>query len=221
IPGRYNRLLTDTHTVLGSLWPDIPIGLVVLVCGFLLRRPLTALMTPRARALCLHSLEGFRHQPLHWLLAIVAVFVGIWTHLGWDACTHDNGWIVRRVAALSAPVTFGDYTGTLCHVLQYVSSVAGLLIMAIWYFRLPTPAADPPGVPSSEPVYGRMAILVVLVAAAAGIGSFIAWRAASQSNYHVIYLLLTRTIAWFAMLYLATSLIVTFSRRKPEPLPEL
>lgn len=222
IPGRYNRLMLDTHTMLGSLWPDIPIGLVVLVFGFLLRRPLTALTTPRARALCLHSLEGFRHQPFHWLLAIVAIYVGIWTHLLWDACTHDTGWVVRRVAALSAPVTIGDYTGTLCHVLQYVSSVAGLLILAIWYFRLPTPAADPPGTPASEPVSGRVAILLLLVAAATGIGGYIALRAAaSQSNYHVIYLLLTRTIAWFATLYLATGLIVAFSRRKPEPVPEL
>ncbi len=222
LPTRLNRLIAETHTPHGALWPDIPIGFVVLVLGFLLRRPLTALMTPRGRALCLHSLERFRHQPLHWLLAIVSIYVGIWTHLVWDSFTHDNAWMVRRVAALSAPVTIGGYTGTMCHVLQYVSSVAGLLFLAIWYLRLTTPAAEPPGAPVSEPVSGRIAILLVVFTAAAGIGSYIAVRAlASHTTYHVIYLLLTRSIAWFAALYLAAGVIVSFSRRKPEPLPEI
>lgn len=221
IPARYTRLMAATHTGLGTLWLDIPIGLAVLLFVFLLRRPLTALMTPRARALCLHSLEEFRRQRLHWLLAIVAIYVGTWTHLIWDSFTHDNGAIVRRVAALSAPVTIGDYTGTLCHILQYVSSVVGLVILAIWYLRLPTPAAELPGTPISEPVVGRGAILLVLVTAAVGIGCYLTFRATGKSNYHVIYLLLTRTIAWFVALYIAAGLVLTFGRRKPEPLAEL
>jgi preprotein translocase subunit SecG len=51
---------------------------------------------------------------------------------------------------------------------------------------------------------------------------YIAARAASAglTNYRVIYLLLTRAIAWFATLYLAAGLFVTFNRRRPEPLAE-
>jgi hypothetical protein len=223
IPARFNTIMTETHTALGTLWLDIPIGFMVLLFGFLLRRPLTVLMSPRARALCLQSLERFRHQPLHWLLAIVSIYVGTWTHLAWDSFTHDNGWLVRRVAALSAPVTIGGYTGTMCHVLQYVSSVAGLLILAIWYLRLPTPAAEQPGVPTTEPLSARVAILLLVFVAAASIGGYSAVRAAlsGHSNYRVIYLLLTRAIAWFAALYLAAGLIVTYGRRRPEPLAEL
>ena len=221
VPARFTKLMGATHTVAGAFWLDIPIGLAVLLFVVLLRRALTALMTPRARALCLHSLEEFRHQPLHWLLAIVAIYVGTWTHLVWDSFTHDNAWGVRRVAALSAPVTIGAYTGTMCHVLQYVSSVAGLLILAIWYLRLPTPAAEPSGTPVPEPVIGRGAILFLLGTAALIIGCYLAFRPNSPSNYRVIYLLLTRTIAWFVALYLATGLVLTFGRRKPEPLPEV
>jgi hypothetical protein len=221
IPARYNRMMQDTHTALGTLWLDLPIGVAVLLFGFLLRAPLTALLTPRARALCLQSMERFRNQPRHWALALVAIYIGAWTHLAWDSFTHDNGWIVKRVAALSAPITIGDYTGTLCHVLQYASSVAGLLILAVWYFRLPTPTAESANGAIVSPV-GRALLLLLVTTAATAIGVYIAVQAAfaGHSNYRVIYLLLTRAIAWFGFLYLVAGSFVTFTRRKPEPLPE-
>jgi hypothetical protein len=179
-------------------------------------------MTPRARALCLQSMERFKNEPRHWLLSLLAIYVGTWTHLAWDSFTHETGWITRRVAALSAPVIIGDYTGTMCHVLQYVSSVAGLAVMAIWYFRLPTPTAASSSAPVVSPV-SRTVLLLFLSLAACGIGVYIAARAAlnGNSNYHVIYLLLTRSIAWFGLLYLVAGLFVILTRRKPEPVPEI
>jgi hypothetical protein len=221
IPTRFNRLMLDTHTPMGTLLLDIPIGVFVLLFGFFLRGPLTVLMSPRARALCLRSMERFKGQPRHWLLAILAIYIGTWTHLVWDSFTHDTGWVVRRVSALSAPIWIGDYTGTLCHVLQYVSSVAGLAILAIWYLRLPTPATEPQNGLAAGPT-GRVAILVLVCATATAIGVYIAGRAVllGYSNYRVIYLLLTRSIAWFGMLYLLAGLFVSFTRRRLEPVPE-
>jgi len=222
VPLRLSRLMLETHTAMGALGLDIPIGLAVLIFVFLLRRPLTALMTARARALCLQSLDRFRDQPMHWLLAPVAILIGTWTHLFWDSFTHDNGWMVRRVAALSAPITVDWYTGTLCHVLQYVSSVAGLVILAIWYRGLPTPTAEPASPAPMLSSLGRLVLLMLVLTAAAGIGGYIAVHAAinGQTNYRVIYLMLTRSIAWFAVLYLAAGLLVTTVNRKPEPVAE-
>lgn len=221
IPARINHLMLDTHTLSGALWLDVPIGMLTLLLGFLFRRPLTALLSPRARALCLQSVEHFRSQPLHWVWAPLAILVGTWTHLLWDSFTHDNGWIVRRVAALSAPITFGSYTGTMCHVLQYVSSVAGLLILAIWYRRLPTPAAEPAGAATLS-TSGRALLLVAVCVVAVSVGTYRAVQVVMEgaSNYRVIYILLTRSISWFVVTYLAVGLIVTFTRRKPEPVAE-
>ena len=221
IPTRINHLMLDTHTLSGAIWLDVPIGMLVLLLGFLFRKPLTVLLSPRARALCLQSLEHFRSQPLHWVWALFGILVGTWTHLLWDSFTHDNGWIVKRVAALSAPITFGSYTGTLCHVLQYVCSVAGLLILAIWYRRLPTPAAEPPG-GGTLSSSGRTALLVMVGLVAAAVGTYRAVQVAVEgvSNYRVIYMLLTRSISWFVAVYLAVGLIVTVTRKKPEPLAE-
>jgi hypothetical protein len=223
VPARYSRLMLETHTAIGALYLDIPLGFVTLLVGFLLRRPLSVLMTPRARALCLQSMERFKEDPRNWLWAPLAIYIGVWSHILWDAFTHDNGSVVKRVAALSAPITIGDYTGTLCHVLQYVSSVAGLLILAIWYRRLRTPA------PLEQPnmivisASARIALLVLVVTIAVAIGAFISMRAAywGATNYRVIYLMLTRSIAWFALLYLAAGLFLMLARRKPEPIAEV
>lgn len=223
VPARYSRLMVDSHTALGAIWLDVPLGLVTLLIGFLLRRPLTVLMSPRSRSLCLHSMEHFKEQPRYWLWAPLAVYLGTWTHIVWDAFTHDSGWIVKRVAALSAPITIGGYTGTLCHVLQYVSSVAGLLVLAIWYLRLRPPASFEAPNTVALPGSARVAILMLVFTIAVVIGGFISMRAAylGATNYRVIYLMLTRSIAWFGMLYLGAGLLVLLIRRKPEPVAEI
>jgi hypothetical protein len=220
VPMRFNRLMLDTHTLLGVFWVDVPIGMAVLLFGFVFRRPLTALLSPRARALCLQSVQHFRDQPLHWVWAPFAIIVGAWTHLLWDSFTHDNGWVVKRVAALSAPITFGGYTGTMCHVMQYLSSIAGLLILWIWFRRLPTPPVEAPG-PGTMSSSTRTAVLLLVCACGASLGGYRAMRAMleNQSYYRVIYTLLTRSIAWFALLYFVAGLVLTF-HRKPEPIAE-
>jgi hypothetical protein len=219
VPMRFGRLVPDTHGIVGSFTTDIPLGLAALLLGFLLRRPLTTLMSVRARAICLRAMERFR-EPLAWVVAPLSILIGIWTHIVWDSFTHDGGWIVRRVSALSAPVSFGWYTGQVCHVLQYVSSVAGLAVLAIWYLRLPTPPVEAATVNPMRP-YGRLALLLVFVAAAC-IGGFQALEAAlhGQTNYRIIYLLLTRSIAWFALLYVVAGTLVMFNRRA-EPVVEV
>lgn len=223
VPAKYGRAMLDSHTAMGALWLDVPLGLVTLLIGFLLRRPLTVLMSPRSRALCLQSMERFKEQPRQWLWAPLAIYIGTWTHIFWDAFTHDSGWIVRRVAALSAPITIGTYTGTLCHVLQYVSSVAGLLILAIWYLRLRAPASvDSPNTVVLQSS-ARVAVLLLVVTIGMAIGGLISMRAAydGATNYRVIYLMLTRSIAWSGLLYLGAGVLVLLIRRKPEPLAEI
>jgi hypothetical protein len=209
VPARFGLLGPETHSVTGSFTTCLALGYAALGCVFLLRRPLTALLSARARWLCLTALAPFSRRPLEWALASVSIIIGVWTHLLWDSFTHNDGWIVRRVAALSAPLSFGGYSGTVCHVLQYLSSAFGLAVLALWYWRLPAPPAAPagPGAPRSS--VGP--VLVLVAAAAILIGGVQATQAFSQMPvvYRTLDIFLTRSLAWFAVLYLVAGTVVT------------
>jgi hypothetical protein len=209
LPGPLSHAVPDTHAFRHSYTTTLALGCMVLAAVFLLRLPLTALLSARARWVCLAALEPFRQRPLEWLLAPLAILLGIWSHLLWDSFTHEDGWIVQRVAALSAPVIIGSYSGLLYHVLQYLSSVFGLVVLAVWYRRLPVPARVP-----AEPETPRSAAGPVLMLAAAGailIGAVQATEHFGHAPliYKTLNILLTRSLAWFAAFYLIAGSLVT------------
>ena len=176
---------------------------------FLLRRPLTALLSPRARWLCLHALAPLRTSWAAWVFAALALIVGVWTHLLWDSFTHPEGWMVRRVAALSAPVTFGSYSGPLCHLLQYLSSVFGLIVMAIWYWRLPAPPRVPAGSGATRSAVGPILVLVASAAVLIGGVQASGYFQRTPFIYRTINIFLTHSLAWFAALYLVAGIVIT------------
>jgi hypothetical protein len=126
VPIGFSRELT--HSVLGAVVADVPMGIVCyLIWVLVLRAPLLD-FSPR----WLHDRFRVRRsgRPL-WataLLLLAALAVGVATHLAWDSFTHPDGWVVLHVAALRA------YLGPLpaSRWLQYASSVFGLVALAIW-----------------------------------------------------------------------------------------
>jgi hypothetical protein len=219
VPWNLGRFMPETHDFDGSFTTCLVLGYAMLTAIFLLRRPLTALMSPRARWLCLHALARYRDHPREWLFAAAAIVVGVWSHLLWDSFTHSDGWVVHRVAALSAPVSLAGHTGPVCVVLQYVSSVFGLAVMAVWYLRLRAPAQVPhdPAAPRS-PVGPLLLLIATAALLIGGVQSAEHYR-----HYHTIYrtlsILLTHSLAWFAALYLVAGLIVTLERHGDMPEP--
>jgi hypothetical protein len=209
VPARFGLIGPETHSVTASFTTCLVLGYAALGCVFLLRRPLTALLSARARWLFLTALAPFSRRPLEWALASVSIILGVWTHLLWDSFTHTDGWVVRRVAVLSATVTFGGYSGPVCHVLQYLSSAFGLAAMAVWYWRLPVPPAAPAGPDAPRSSVGP--VLMLVAAAAILIGGVQATQAFRQAPviYHTLNIFLTRSLAWFAVLYLVAGTVVT------------
>jgi Domain of unknown function (DUF4184) len=218
IPARVHGLLPDAHTLYGSFVVCIPLGMGLLILTLLLREPLTALLGARARWVCLNSIERFSARPLHWPIALLSMLIGSWTHLAWDSFTHQTGWTTARVAALSAPVSlFGWDTGT-SHLLQYLSSVFGLLVLALWFrglvMRVPRAVLEDQARPRARWLLLSMISCVALLIGIAR--AYLAWHATTY--YHLAYLLLTRTISWFLLLYLIAGVVAVLSRRlEPEP----
>ena len=210
LPGGLSHRVPETHSFTGSFTTDLLLGCAALVALFLLRRPLTALLPARARRLCLNALAPYSGWPWReWAWAPLAILAGVWTHLLWDSFTHSDGWMVQRMAVLSAPVTIGSYTRQVAHLLQYLSSAFGLVVMAIWYCRLRAPpaVAATPGAARSAagPVLLLAAVAATLIGGVQAVEYF--------NHWHVIYgtidILLTRGLAWFGALYLLAGTIVT------------
>jgi hypothetical protein len=203
----------ETHRFEGSYTTCLVLGYGLLVAVFLLRRPLTALLSVRARRLCLGALAPFSQRPLEWVLAPLAIVLGVWTHLLWDSFTHADGWMVHRVAALSAPVVIGPYTSTVCHVLQYLSSVFGLAVMAVWYSRLPAAAAAPAEARARHSSVGPVLLLVGAAGILIGSVQATEYFGHTRNVYRTANIFLTHSLAWFAALYLVAGIIVTLEQR--------
>jgi hypothetical protein len=104
----------------------------------------------------------------------------------------------------------------MAHVLQYLSSVLGLAIMIVWYARLPAQRypADPH---AARPPVGP--ILLLIAAAALLIGGVQASE--FYTHTHLFYIsmniLLTRSCAWFAALYLVAGLVIAAEHPPDSP----
>ena len=212
--GHTLRLKPDTHSILGSCTVDVALGLALLMAVVLLREPLTVLLSARGRWLCLAALEPFRRRAREWLLAPLAILIGVWSHLLWDSFTHSEGWAVRHFAALNDTITIGWYTGEIYHLLQYLTSALGLLVLAWWYRRLRVPPGALAGDDSRRAHAGPA--LLLIAGAAVLIGGVEALRYYSRSEgaiYQTLDVLLTRGLAWFVMLHLFAGAVVTLEHR--------
>ena len=214
-PGRIYSLLRDTHSLYGSFVLCIPLGLFVIAFALLMRRPLTALMTERARWVSLRAAERFAARPINWLFAIPALLIGSWTHIVWDSFTHPGTWMVRRVDVLSEQISvFGLYTGEVSHVLQYASSVIGLAVLGYWYAQVAAEAPPEVRALSGSGSRARWLILSLVAVAAAVVGTLVVrLHHHDLTFYGMAYLLLTRTLAWFVLLYVMAGTLMSLSGR--------
>lgn len=209
--------LVDLHSVFGAMVAGIPLGMLILALVLFLRRPLTALMTERARWVTLREAEAFLSRPVNWVLAIPAVFIGSLTHILWDSFTHPDTWITRQVSVLNLQIdVLGLYTGPVSHILQYVTTVLGLLLIGYWYHLV---AAEAPPKLAAGPNRSRVRrALTLVIAAAVAMGIVHTVRAYHQfpTIYGLFYLMLTRTTAWFMLLYVVAGAMVLRTQR-PQP----
>jgi hypothetical protein len=207
LPGGIARDVPVTHAFVHSFTVDLVLGYALLASLVVLQRPLTALLSARARALCLRALLPF-HHPIEWAFAAPAILLGVWSHLLWDSFTHKDGWMVHRVEALSAPLVIGPYDGTVFHALQYLSSVLGLCVLVLWYGRLPTPLVAI-GPNAARSAAGPVLLLVIVAALLIGGVQGMEHFQHTHNVYRTLDLLLVNALAWFAVLYLTAGIVLT------------
>jgi hypothetical protein len=122
----------ETHSAPSLLTFSLPVGLATFwIFQYWIRNPLLELLPEaahaRARRFQAHARAGDGRQ---WLMAAFGVLTGAFSHLVWDAFTHEGGRGLRLIPALDDPaVEIGSHHLVGASLLQDVSSVIGLLVV--------------------------------------------------------------------------------------------
>ena len=149
------------HSPLGLVVFCLPVTLLLFWGWRALVRPALAPLLPAGIRDLLEAPEPGR--PTHAVpLAILAALLGAGSHVFWDGFTHPTGWAVAVIPILSSfSATFQLQLFT---ILQYVSSVAGVLVILLWVaLTLPrVPAAGRAFAPGQR---RRFVVAVLFVAA--------------------------------------------------------
>ena len=161
------------HTLPGVFLFCLPAGLLVLwLYQRVVKRALVALAPDFVRRRMSERDFQFRFAPAStFLLIVVSLLIGVFTHLLWDSFTHDNGYFVQIWPWLSEPVQLHG-VHRLFKALQVVCSVIGLgligLAVAWSWFKAPL-VTDPMAAEFSPVTRWVVVFLGILVASGVGV----------------------------------------------------
>src|SRR5262245_18763262 len=125
------------HTLEGSLLVCLPAALVLLALLCLSRKPLWYLLPqPHRDAFAPMANARLALGSGAVLAAAASVVLGSWTHILWDALTHNDGWIVVRVPMLQEHLLrMGGVNLYPYNILQHLSTALGVTVMVAVYWR--------------------------------------------------------------------------------------
>jgi len=194
------------HTFSGIFLLCVPSGLAVLwVFHCVLKYPLLALLPEDHRQCLLPVAANFRFGPVRqFALILLSLALGAATHIVWDAFTHQNGWVVRHLPALSAPVfPFAPERLRVYKLLQYLSSVLGTLLLVAaylrWYRDAPRAAASLP-VTLSTVNRWRVLLLLCLTPVVAALGNALIHRESVPASRRIEALTFQALVSFAASL---------------------
>lgn len=147
----------DTHTALGVLLYCLPLALLAYAAfHLLLKQPLLALFPPALAAkLRAYTSAGLPAQP--WGAVVVCTLAGAFTHVAWDALTHEGRISAHFLPVLEARLfAIHGYEVRVHQLLQHASTLLGAGFLA-WWLRAKlsrtVPAALAAALPAARPAH--------------------------------------------------------------------
>lgn len=213
-PGIVGRRLPSGHSLSGSFLICLPAGLIILGLFLLLRHPLVMLLPAPHRQFLLER-STWRPRPTlsDFVRVLLALELGIWSHILWDEFTHKNRWLVAHVALLRAPlIHLGGRTIELFRALQYASTAGGMLLIAFCYaaaLRRATPPHNEEGTDR-----WRIALLITICIGALLAAAVEYLHVRGRIGAHPLYDTVTTTVAVFIATYVAAAVIAARRLRR-------
>lgn len=195
------------HQYPGLIEFTIPASLVALwLFHAIIKRPIIQLLPAGVQERLRDQTGDFRFLPARRFLAILgSIMLGIASHLVWDSFTHAYSWPWRHFAFLQSwmVVPIVNHRMPMFGVLQYGSTIVGMLALAIWvwlWYRRSPVSAEPAPRPRPKSYFG-LAVAMFAIAAAAGAIRALVLIGMPET---------TARVDGFILVYAVTSLAVAF-----------
>jgi hypothetical protein len=122
------------HTIFGLLWFDLPLGLLfAFIFHNIIKESLfnnfpTVL---KSRFVKFNSFDWNKHFKTNWFVVITSILIGAASHLLWDSFTHNHGYFIETIPALSNKIAIANRQIPIFKILQHSSTLIGGLVIAI------------------------------------------------------------------------------------------
>jgi hypothetical protein len=128
---------SDTHSMTGVLWPNLPLGLAIYALFHLaLKRPAAALAPVRVQRRLAPLLAGPAWPGFPLSKVVLSLLLGAATHVAWDSFTHAGGRLVEAFPLLQQRVFRGTGLSMPAYrFVQLASTIVGLVAVALWFRR--------------------------------------------------------------------------------------
>lgn len=126
------------HTWPGIFWFCVPCGLIaLLIFHALIKQPLFAMLPFTHQKRLVPILNRFSFTPAkEFLVIIVSLIVGAFTHLAWDSFTHKNELTENILPLLNKTIfVIRDHPVRFYKLLQHGSTIGGFASLIFWYSR--------------------------------------------------------------------------------------
>lgn len=134
LSGRYS------HTLEGMFLMDLPLALILwLIFHQIVKRPLIKNLPQyfKSRLLDLKKFEFIMAMKLNFIFILFGLLIGISSHIIWDSFTHGNSILVFKWEWLAKPILGDLPTFPTFRVLQHISTLIGVVVLAFYFNRMP------------------------------------------------------------------------------------
>ncbi len=183
------------HTPEGILAACLPVCLLLLALLLRFAAPLTVLLAEPHRTVVRSQLQPSPHARWRaWAVAALSVLIGAATHVLWDSFTHQGHWGTELLPELDEPLLDAmDRQFHVTHLLQHLSTVLGVAVLAVVYRRKLRTQPRPASHPLDRP---RRRLLLASLAAATVVGAVSACALTPVTTPAYTSRLLVRTVVW-------------------------
>lgn len=135
-----NPYFNSGHLWWGIFVYDIPLALLLAYLYHNVIKPVLLPYLPNwagGRLQLFRSFNWNSYFRQHYIVVITSFIIGILTHFFLDAFTHGEGAFVTRIPFLQRDIQVLHHPMKMWYLMQYLSSVAGLLLLFYFFLKIP------------------------------------------------------------------------------------